>query len=111
LVETRFYGDKQDRKSTSSYLFKFLNAPISSFAKKQPMVALSTCESEYIACCLAAWQAVWLESILKEMEIEVSRPIDLFIDNKSVCVIHNLHNSIFSFSLLLILLNSNNKKP
>jgi len=60
-----------------------MNAPISWCAKKQPMVALSTCESKYVAGCLAACQAVWLEPILKEMEIEVSRPIALFIDNKS----------------------------
>lgn len=32
---------------------------------------------------MAACQAVWLENVLKEMEIEVSRPIALFIDNKS----------------------------
>jgi len=76
-------GDKHDRKSTLGYLFKFLNAPISWCVKKQPVVALSTCESEYIAGCMAACQAVWLENILKEMEIEVSRPITLFIDNKS----------------------------
>ena len=76
-------GDKQDRKSTSGYLFKFLNAPISWCAKKQPVVALSTCESEYIVGCMATCQEVWLENILKKMEIEVSRPITLFIDNKS----------------------------
>jgi len=76
-------GGKQDRKSTSGYLFKFLNAPISWCAKKQPVLALSTCEFEYIAGCMAACQAVWLKNILKEMDIEVSRPITLFIDNKS----------------------------
>ena len=76
-------GNKQDGKSTSGYIFKFLNAPISWCAKKQPVVALSTCESKYIAGCMAACLAVWLENILKEMEIEVSRPIALFIDNKS----------------------------
>jgi len=76
-------GDKQDRKGISGYLFKFLNAPISWCAKKQPVVALSTYESEYIAGCMVACQTVWLENILKEMEIEVSGPIALFIDNKS----------------------------
>jgi len=76
-------GDRQDRKSTSGYLFKFLNAPISWCVKKHLVVALSTCEFEYIAGYLAVCQAVWLESILKEMEIEVNKPIVLFIDNKS----------------------------
>jgi len=76
-------GDKQDRKRTSGYLFKFLDAPISWCAKKQPVVALSTREYEYIAGCLAACQEVWLESTLKEMEIEVNIPIALFTHNKS----------------------------
>ena len=42
-------GDKTDRKSTTRYLFKFLGAPISWCSKKQPVVALSSCEAEYIA--------------------------------------------------------------
>jgi hypothetical protein len=46
-------------------------------------MALSTYESEYIAECMAACQTVWLENILKEMVIEVRRPIALFVDNKS----------------------------
>lgn len=67
------WGDKQDRKITSSYIFNFLNAPISWCAKKQPVVELLTCEYKYVAGCLAACQTVWLEAILKEMEIEVER--------------------------------------
>ena len=78
-----WFGDKHDRKTTSGYLFKFLNAPISWCAKKQPVVALSTCESEYIVGCMAACREVWLENILKKVEKEVRRPIALFIDNKS----------------------------
>ena len=64
-----WFGAKQDRKSTLGYLFKFLNALISWCAKKQPVVALLTCESEYIVGCMAGCQVVWLENILKEMEI------------------------------------------
>jgi hypothetical protein len=39
-------GDRRDRRSTSDYLFKFNNAAISWCTKKQPMTALSSCESE-----------------------------------------------------------------
>ena len=46
-------------------------------------MALSTCESKYIAGCMEACQAIWLENILKEMEIKVSRPISFLIENKS----------------------------
>lgn len=36
-------GDQVDRRSTSGYLFKFLDAPISWCTKKQPVIALSSC--------------------------------------------------------------------
>ncbi|XP_019434718.1 PREDICTED: uncharacterized protein LOC109341296 [Lupinus angustifolius] len=41
-------GDKSDRKSTTGYLFKLGEAPISWCYKKQDVVALSSCESEYM---------------------------------------------------------------
>jgi len=39
-----------------------------------------------------SFEAVWLETILMEMEIEVSIPITLFIDNKST--INLVKNSV-----------------
>lgn len=41
-------GDCVDRKSTSGYLFMLNGSPISWCSKKQPVVALSSCEAEYI---------------------------------------------------------------
>ena len=72
-----------ERKSTTGYLFKFLDTPISWCSKKQPVVALSTCEAEYIAACYAACQALWLDSLLEELKIEIHRPIKLYVDNQS----------------------------
>jgi len=43
--------------------------------KKHPMVAISTGESEYKAGCLAACQAIWLGSGLKELKTEVCKRI------------------------------------
>ena len=39
-------GDLTDRKSTSGYVFKFNDAAISWCTKKQPVIALSSCEAE-----------------------------------------------------------------
>src|ERR1044072_8971640 len=39
-------SDKQDRKSTTGYLFKLGEAPLSWCSKKQSVVALSSCEAE-----------------------------------------------------------------
>ena len=48
------------------------------------MVALSSCEAEYIAGSYAACQAIWLDSLLDELKFEAKKPIKLLIDNKLV---------------------------
>jgi len=76
-------GDLTDRRSTSSYVFKFNDAAISWCTKKQPVTALSSCEAEYIAGTFATCQTLWLDSVMKELKCEVMRPLTLKIDNKS----------------------------
>ncbi|WJX32793.1 hypothetical protein P8452_21078 [Trifolium repens] len=76
-------GDKVDRRSTSGYLFKFQNAPVSWCSKKQSVIALSSCEAEYVAGSLAACQANWQQSLLSEMNIIADTTVVLKIDNKS----------------------------
>lgn len=76
-------GDKVDRKSTSGYFFRFLKAPISWCSKKQNVVALSSCEAEYIAVAQAACQVLWMESLLEELKLHYKKPVQLFVDNKS----------------------------
>jgi hypothetical protein len=47
------------------------------------VVALSTCEAEYIAAATACCQGVWLARLLKELtEEELQAPV-LLVDNKS----------------------------
>ncbi|CAJ2646460.1 unnamed protein product [Trifolium pratense] len=76
-------GDKVDRRSTTGYFFKYLNASVAWCSRKQPVVALSSCEAEYIAGSYAACQALWINSVLKELKIDVKKPITLQIDNQS----------------------------
>lgn len=56
-------------KSTSGYLFKLANGPISWSSKRQKSVALSSTESEYIAQAAAAQEALWLQFFLSELDI------------------------------------------
>src|ERR1051325_6785695 len=76
-------GDKEDRRSTTGYFFQVFGSPISWCSKKQPVVALSSYEFEYIAGSYAACQAIWIKSVLEEMDVEVKKPLVLQIDNKS----------------------------
>jgi len=57
------------------------------------VVALSSCEAEYIVGAFIAWQTIWLNSLLKEIRVEVKKPLKLLIDNKSAM---NLAKKSFS---------------
>ena len=62
------YGSAKDnRKSTSGWLFCLGGGPISWSSKRQLVVALSSCKAEYIALNEAGKEAVWLQRILKEL--------------------------------------------
>ncbi|KAI3644889.1 hypothetical protein MP228_011053 [Amoeboaphelidium protococcarum] len=60
-------GDIDGRKSTGGYLFKLANSPVSWQSKLQNIVALSSCESEYIALSNSAQEAIWLRRLLQEI--------------------------------------------
>lgn len=76
-------GDLVERKSTTGYVFKFLNAAVSWCSKKQNVVALSSCEAEYIAASYAACQVAWLQSLIEELQVKLEGPVQLLVDNKS----------------------------
>nr|XP_027187919.1 uncharacterized protein LOC113785507 [Cicer arietinum] len=60
FTDADWCGDMDDRKSTIDYVFTINNSPISWCSKKQSIVALSTCEAEYVAASRRACQAVWM---------------------------------------------------
>lgn len=60
-------GDKESRKSTSGFIFKLNGGLVSWYSKKQPAVALSSTEAEYIALTLAVKEATWLRLLLTEL--------------------------------------------
>lgn len=69
-------GDIDSRKSTTGVIFFLGESAVSwQSAAKQKVVALSSCEAEYIAATTAACQGVWLARLLSEiMNREVDRP-------------------------------------
>ncbi|RDY02135.1 hypothetical protein CR513_14435, partial [Mucuna pruriens] len=78
--DSNWCGDKSDRKSTTKYVFIMCGAPILWRSKKQPVVALSSCEAEYIAASMAACHALWLENLMKEMKIRREEPMKILIE-------------------------------
>ncbi|RYR09971.1 hypothetical protein Ahy_B05g078415 isoform B [Arachis hypogaea] len=82
-TDSDWAGDIETRKSTSGFVFHLGSGAISWSSKKQPVVALSTAEAEYIAAASCATQAVWLRRILEELNEKQSTPTTIFCDNKS----------------------------
>ncbi|GAU28769.1 hypothetical protein TSUD_357540, partial [Trifolium subterraneum] len=83
FCDSDWCGDQVERKSTMGYVFKLFDSPISWSSKKQTVVALSTCEAEYISACYATCQGVWLLSLLKEMKMYQQDEFELMVDYKS----------------------------
>ena len=56
-------------------------APIAWQLLKQKIMALSTCETEYVAAATVVCQAVWLHRLLGELTDEEDRLPALMVDN------------------------------
>ena len=76
-------GDREDRRSTSGYLFQIAGGPVSWKSRKQESVALSTAEAEYIALSSAAQETVWIRRLVTELGNEPEGPTTLMEDNQS----------------------------
>jgi hypothetical protein len=47
------------------------------------VIALSTCDAEYILGTFATFQVICLDSVMKELKCELHKQLKLMIDNKS----------------------------
>jgi len=59
-TDSDFAGDPDDRKSTSGFVFMLAGGAITWRARKQPLVAFSMVEAEYISASDAAKEAIWV---------------------------------------------------
>jgi hypothetical protein len=75
-------GDKSDYKSTTGYVFLLSGAAVSWIAKKQPTVAKSTTEAEYMALSMAASEAIWIKGLYRELVVNAPATIRIYCDNK-----------------------------
>jgi hypothetical protein len=86
-------GDIDTRKSTSGILFFLGDNIITWQSQKQKIVALSSCEAEYIAASTGACQGMWLARLLAELKGEEANTVTLKIDNESAIALSK--NPIF----------------
>lgn len=76
-----FGNDKETRKSTSGYVVCFNGGPVAWSSRKQPIVAMSTTEAEYIAAADCCKELVYLKMLLEELGHESE--VELKVDNQS----------------------------
>jgi hypothetical protein len=62
-------GCRDTRRSTAGYLFHIGSGAISWQSKRQGVVALSTCEAEFLGQTQATKEAVWLRRLLNELNM------------------------------------------
>jgi hypothetical protein len=76
-------NDLADRRSTTGFIIFHNRNPVSWSSKKQPTVALSTTEAEYMALSYTCQELIWLRSLASELDpTSVEEPTTLHNDNK-----------------------------
>ena len=76
--DSEWEGDVCNRQSISGYGFKLTNeGPLVSWSLKQPTIALSTCEAEYIALTDAVQEAKFLKQSSVDLSIIQAEHSDL----------------------------------
>ncbi|KAK3137468.1 hypothetical protein QOZ80_5BG0452680 [Eleusine coracana subsp. coracana] len=76
-------GDIDTSKSTSGILFFLGKCLVSWQSVKQPVVAMSSCEAEYVAASTASTQALWLARLLGDLLGRDTEAVELRVDSMS----------------------------
>jgi hypothetical protein len=85
------WGSSEDRRSTTGYVFLLNGGAISWASRKQPVVALSSTEAEYMAITQAVKEALWLRTLFLEMGAprHAAEITKLFSDNQGAIALAN----------------------
>src|SRR5579862_9604022 len=84
--DANWAGDMDTRRSTTGYIVMLNNGAIAWKSHRQPTVALSTMESEYMALTDTTKELKWIRSLLAELGYSNGKsddePTELFSDNQ-----------------------------
>jgi hypothetical protein len=69
-TDADYAGDVDTRRSTTGYVFIMNGGAITWQSKRQPTVAVSTTEAEYMAAAAAIKEALWLRKLLIDLRLD-----------------------------------------
>ena len=83
--DASFADDVDSSRSTGACVFKLWNAPIMWRSKLQPLVTLSSAESEYVSVSDAAKEAIYISALLQELGYAGGdvKQVTLNVDNQA----------------------------
>jgi Reverse transcriptase (RNA-dependent DNA polymerase) len=76
------WADGDAAKSTTGTVFLLNGGPVHWYSKRQSIVALSTCEAEYVALAVATQDAAWLGPHLDEILNREEKCVAVGVDNQ-----------------------------
>ncbi|KAI1003163.1 hypothetical protein K3495_g5040 [Podosphaera aphanis] len=79
--DAAFADDSQSRRLSEAYLFRLFGGPIAWAAKKQPIVAKSTMESELAALSRPGSHHKWWERFFRSAQFNLMQDTALYCDN------------------------------
>lgn len=82
FCDSDWAADKDQRRSTTGYVFLMNGCPVSWTSRLQSTSALSTCEAEYMALSDAMCETLWLRRMLISLDVRMDEPTVVFCDNK-----------------------------
>ncbi|XP_045463749.1 secreted RxLR effector protein 161-like [Harmonia axyridis] len=84
--DSDFAGDETTRKSTTGYVVYYCNGPVTWCSRKQPVVALSSTEAEFIAAAECVKELLYIKVLIEHLTSNNLKVI-LNIDNQSAIAI------------------------
>ena len=92
FMDSDYAGDRDKRRSTTTYIFTMCGNCVSWKSQLQSVVALSSTEAEYIVATEAAKEAMWIKGLLMELKL-MQQEVVVYSDSQSA--IHLCKNPVF----------------
>ena len=87
--DSNWAQDRDDHKSTSSFVFNVAESSISWSSKKQATVTTFFVETEYVTSVNATKEAIWLHTLLTELDFPPTTATMIYADNQGCIALAN----------------------